>query len=139
MGRERVYSSNADRQAAYRARLAQRTRLDGSGQLTRRLRELETALADATRRAEVAEARAARTAHDAATGRHRFDCDLATALGRVADLEATVAGLRRQLAEATTTTASPPGSAGLNRAARWAAERQQRRALSSELSHARDR
>ena len=90
MGRERVYSSNADRQAAYRARLAERRR------------------------------------HDAA-GRDQLGRDLAAALGRVADLEATVAGVHRQLAAETTATASPPGTAGLNRAARRAAERQQRR------------
>lgn len=79
------------------------------------------------RRAESAEAHAARAEHDATTGRHRFDCDLAAALGRVADLEATVTGLRRQLAAATTTAVSTPGSAGLNRAARRAAERNRRR------------
>jgi hypothetical protein len=117
MGRERLYSSDAERQAAYRARLAERTRLARAGQLTGRLRQLETALADAIRRAEAAEARAARAEHDAAR-RHDLERDLAAALGRVAELEATVAGLRRQLAHATTTTASPPRSAGLNRAAR---------------------
>lgn len=127
MSRERVYSSNAERQAAYRARLAERTRLDGTGRLTRHLPQLETALADATRRAEAAEARAARAESDAATGRHHSDCELAAALGRVADLEATVAELHRQLAHATTTTASPPGTAGLNRVARRAVERDRRR------------
>jgi hypothetical protein len=123
MGRERVYSSNAERQAAYRARLAERTRLDGAGQLTGRLAELEAALAAASRRAEAAEARAARAEHDAVC-RHDLERDLAAALGRVADLEAVVTGLRRRLAPDTTTTASPPG---LNRQARRAAERQQRR------------
>jgi hypothetical protein len=118
MARERLYSSNADRQAAYRARLAERSRLDGTGRLTGRIRGLETALAAATRRAEDAEARATRAEQDAA------ERDLATALGRVADLEATVAGLRHQLAHAG---ASPSGQAVLNRAARRAAERQQRR------------
>ena len=126
MGRERVYSSNADRQAAYRARLAERRRPDGTGRLTGRIREIGTALAAATSRAEVAEARTARAERDAAD-RDQLGRDLAVALGRVADLEATVAGLRRQLAAATTATASPPGPAGLKRAARRAAERQPRR------------
>jgi hypothetical protein len=123
MSRERVYSSNAERQAAYRARLAERRGLDGTGRLSGRLHQLETALADATRRAEVAEARAARAESDAVC-RHDLERDLAVALGRVADLEATLAGLNRRLAPDTTTTASP---VGLNRAARRAAERQQRR------------
>lgn len=51
---ERVYSSNAERQAAYRARLAERTRLTRAGQLTGRLRQVEAALDDATRRAKAA-------------------------------------------------------------------------------------
>jgi|GEM_PF-4655272 hypothetical protein len=123
MSRERVYSSNAERQAAYRARLAERTRLDGAGQLTGRLAELEASLAAATRRAEVAEARAARAESDAVC-RHDLERDHAAALGRVADLEAVVTGLHRQLAEDTTATASPPG---LNRQARRAAERDRRR------------
>jgi hypothetical protein len=123
MGRERVYSSNAERQAAYRARLAERRGLDGTGRLSGRLAQLEAALAAATRRAEAAEARAARAESDAVC-RHDLERDLAVALGRVADLEATLAGLHRRLAPDTTTTASPPG---LNRAARRAAERQQRR------------
>ncbi|MFZ0226649.1 MAG: hypothetical protein WAL41_06845 [Mycobacterium sp.] len=126
MGRERVYWSNADRQAAYRARLTERMRLSQSGRLTGRLRGLEMALAVATRCAEDAEARATKAERDAAE-RDRLGRDLAAALGRVADLEATVAGLRRQLAAATTTTASPPETAGLNRAARRAAERDRRR------------
>jgi len=87
MGRVRVYSSNAERQAAYRARLAEPRRPDGTGQLTRRLAQLETALADATRRAEAAEAHAARAEHDTAC-RRDLERDLAIALGRVADLEA---------------------------------------------------
>lgn len=126
MGRERVYSSNAERQAAYRARLAERTRLARAGQLTGRVGEFEAALAATTRRAEAADARAARAESDAVC-RHDLERDLAVALGRVADLEATVTGLRRRLAENTTTTASPPGPAGLNRAARRSAERDRRR------------
>ena len=123
MGRERLYSSNAERQAAYRARLAERTRLDNAGRPTGRLAELEAALAAATRRAEAAEARAARAERDAVC-RHDLERDLAVALGRVADLEAVVTGLHHQLAEDTTATAGPPG---LNRAARRAAERDRRR------------
>jgi hypothetical protein len=126
MGRERVYSSDAERQAAYRARLAERTSPAGTGQLTVRLRGLETALAAATRRAEDAEARAARAERDAAD-RDQLGRDLATALGRVADLEATVAELRRQLTSTAADASGPASTAGLNRAARRAAERQQRR------------
>jgi len=117
MSLERVYSSNAERRAAYRARLAERRGLDGTGRLTGRLAELEAALADATRRAEAAEARAARAEHDAGCG-HDLERDLAVALGRVADLEVTVAELRRQLAHATSATASPPGTAGCSTAQR---------------------
>jgi hypothetical protein len=127
MSRERIYSSDAERQAAYRARLAERTRLAGTGQLTGRLRELETALAAATWRAEGAEERAARAEKDAAAGRRRFDRDLATALGRVADLEATVAELRRQLTSTAADASGPASTAGLNRAARRAAKRDRRR------------
>jgi hypothetical protein len=118
-----VYSSNADRQAAYRARLAERTRLSQSGRIAGRLQELETATADAMRRAEAAEARAAQAERDA-SDRDQLARGLGAALGCVAEMEATVAGLHRQLAAATTTTVSPPG---LNRAARRAAERDRRR------------
>lgn len=126
MGRERVYSSDAERQAAYRARLAERTSPAGTGQLTVRLRGLETALAAATRRAEDAEARAARAERDAAD-RDQLGRDLATALGRVADLEATVAELRRQLTSTAADASGPASTAGLNRAARRAAKRDRRR------------
>jgi hypothetical protein len=126
MSRERIYSSDAERQAAYRARLAERTRPAGTGQLTARLRDLETALAATTRHAEDAEARAAQAEREVAARDH-FGRDLTAALGRVADLETTVAELRRQLAAATTTTASAAGTTGLNRAARRAVERDRRR------------
>jgi hypothetical protein len=129
MGRVRVYSSNAERQAAYRARLAERRSRDGTGRLTARLRQLETALADAIRRADVAEIRAARAESDA---RRDLEDDLAVALGRVADLEATVAELRRRLAQDTTTAASPSGSAERDRAARRAAERDRAAPLSGQ-------
>jgi hypothetical protein len=52
MPRERLYNSNAERQAAYRDRLAERQDLAESGQLVARLAELETTLAAAVRRAE---------------------------------------------------------------------------------------
>jgi hypothetical protein len=126
MSRERIYSSDAERQAAYRARLAERTSPAGTGQLTVRLRGLETALAAATRRAEDAEARAARAERDAAD-RDQLGRDLATALGRVADLEATVAELRRQLTSTAADASGPASTAGLNRAARRAAKRDRRR------------
>src|SRR5580658_2044536 len=75
MPRQRAYASNAERQAAYRARLAERARLAGSGQLIARFAELEAAHAAAVRRAEAAEARAARAEHDATVARDR-DADL---------------------------------------------------------------
>ncbi|HEV8064060.1 MAG TPA: hypothetical protein VGP46_04470 [Acidimicrobiales bacterium] len=81
-------------------------------------------LAAATRRAaDAADARAARAESDAVCW-HDLERDLAVALGRVADLEAVVTGLHRQLAEDTTATASPPG---LNRQALRVAERDRRR------------
>jgi uncharacterized protein involved in exopolysaccharide biosynthesis len=79
-----MYSSNAERQAAYRDRLNQRQALAESGQLVARLVELETALAAANRRAEVAEARAVRAERDATTARDRYAELLATRPARVA-------------------------------------------------------
>lgn len=143
MPRERVYESNAERQAAYRARLAERQELAESGQLVARLAELERTLVAADRRAERAEQRAAKAERQAATARDRYadllatrptrianapgwakdrvEGQLAAALDRVAELEATVAELRARLP--VTETAPPARTPGLNRAARRAAER----------------
>lgn len=58
MPRQRIYSSNAERQAAYRARTAERVRaLAGNGPLEQ-IRTLEAELANAERRASRAEAKA---------------------------------------------------------------------------------
>jgi hypothetical protein len=142
MPRERTYSSNAERQAAYRDRLAERQALAGTGQLTRRLAELEAALAAANRRADAAEQKAARAeregvaardryrellaARPTGVARYRVDDRLAAALQRVAESEATVTELRQRLATADTTR-SQPSVPALNRAARRAAQRDQRR------------
>lgn len=123
MARERLYATNAERQAAYRARLTERLTLAGTGQAADRLAELERALADANRRADQAEARA-RRAEQAAVGGDRAG-ELAAALRRIAVLEATVADLRAQLSA--TAPAAPPPTPGLNRAARRAAQRDRRR------------
>jgi GMP synthase PP-ATPase subunit len=142
MPRERLYDSNADRQAAYRARLAERHALAGTGQLIGRLTELEAALAAANRRADAAEQKTVRAERQAAAARDRYaellaarptgvaryrvDDRLAAALQRVAELEATVAELRQRLAVAEAAR-SPASAPSLNRAARRAAERDQRR------------
>lgn len=148
MPRGRLYASNAERQAAYRARLAERHALADSGGLTGRLVELEAALAAANPRAEAAGRRAARAAREAAAARDRYTAllstrpalipgapgwakdrladQLAAAQERVSILEATVANLRSRLA-ATHTSANIPNAPGLNRAARRQAERDRRR------------
>jgi hypothetical protein len=144
MPRERIYSSNAERQAAYRARVAEHHALAGSGQLVSRVRELEAALAAMTRRAENAEQRAVRAEAQVGEFRDRSNTRdrnaaarpdrtppgpkgrdqvrLLAAMQRIAELEATIDGLHQQLAAA-----AAPKAAGPNRAARRAAERDQRR------------
>jgi uncharacterized protein YceH (UPF0502 family) len=148
MPRERMYTSNADRQAAYRARLAERQALAESGQLTGRLAELEAALAAANRRADRAEQKAATAERQAAIARDRYadllasrpnrlagaprwakdrvEGQLAAALDHIAELEATVAELRARLPASSTSTGTS-ATPGLNRAARRAAERDHRR------------
>lgn len=149
MPRERIYESNAERQAAYRARIADRQTLAESGQLTRRLAELERALAAADRRADRAEQKAAKAERQAAAARDRYadllatrphrlggapgwakdrveDRQLSAPLDRVAELEATVAELRARLATSSAS-AGTSTSPGLNRAQRRAAERDRRR------------
>lgn len=145
MPRERLYSSNAERQAAYRDRLAARQALAGSGQLVARVRDLEAALAAMTRRAQVAEQRAGRAEAQTADLRDRSNARdgnaagrptrtppppksgdqvrLFAALQRIAELESTIDDLQAQLAAVTPLARTP----GTNRAARRAAERDQRR------------
>jgi hypothetical protein len=109
-----MYSSNAERQAAYRARLAERQALGVDARLAARLSELETALAAAVRRAEAAEERAERAEHQTAVARERIKV-----------LEISLAGLQHRA-----DIPAPPGdkpAAGMNRQARRRAEREQRR------------
>ncbi|MHB1446868.1 MAG: hypothetical protein ACYCTI_03770 [Acidimicrobiales bacterium] len=58
MARERVYASNAERQGAYRARLAARQRALATDGALETIHKLEVALAKAERRAAKAEERA---------------------------------------------------------------------------------
>jgi hypothetical protein len=61
MARQRVYATNAERQAAYRARVARRQQQAADGRLAARVAQLEQQLAEAVGRAETAEQRAAVT------------------------------------------------------------------------------
>lgn len=124
MPRDRTYASNAERQAAYRARLAERRRLAGTDGAVSRLQQLEKALAEARRAKAAADARteraeqrrqAAEAARDAA--RRRLDI-----------LEATVDDLTGRLAAYQSQPRQPPNTIdGPNRAARRRADREQRR------------
>ena len=144
MPRARLYASNAERQADYRARLAERRALADSGELVDRVVELEAALAAARRREEAAEGRVTRAERQAADARYRYTALLATrperiagapgwendrladqlaaAIQRVAELEATVVELQNRLASAETRR-DGSGAPGANRAARRAADR----------------
>src|SRR5580658_2675515 len=107
-----MYSSNAERQAAYRARLAQRQAMAVDRRLAAQVAELETALAAAVRRAATAEARAERAEHQTAVARERIKV-----------LEISLAGLQHRLEGADTPV--PPAdkpAAGMNRQARRRAE-----------------
>ena len=148
MPRARLYASNAERQAAYRARLAERRALADSEELVARVVELESALAAAIRRVEDAEQRVTRAEGQATDARESYSALLATrplgiagapgwakdrladqlaaALQRVAELEATVVELQHRLASAETRR-DVSGASGANRAARRAAERDRRR------------
>ncbi len=148
MPRPRLYASNAERQAAYRERLAERHALADSGQLVAHLGELEAALAAANRRAQAAEVRAARAQRQAAAARDRYTALLATrpariaaapgwvkdrladqlaaAHQRVAELEATVAEMQHRAAS-TEPRRDVADATSRNRAARRAAERDRRR------------
>lgn len=125
MPRERMYSSNAERQSAYRARLADRQALADTGQLARRVAELEKALAAATKQAEAAEQRAARAERQAAIAADGH-VELKAARQHIAELQATIAQLQARN-PTPATTGTTPERPGLNRAARRAAERDSRR------------
>ncbi|MGH9076523.1 MAG: hypothetical protein ACRDY0_03565 [Acidimicrobiales bacterium] len=115
MPRQRLYSSNAERQAAYRARLARRQAGDLDAGLVAKVTELETTLAAATRRAETAERRAAKAEADAAVAREQLTA-----------LKLTVAALQHRL-EQTTPAAETEPAAKMNRQARRQAEREAHR------------
>ena len=152
MPQARRYNSNAERQAAYRARLADRRALAGTDAAVKRLRDLEDAFADAERRAAAAEARADRAderrrqsdaaRREAETHRHAepqvtVDARLHMALERIADLGVLIDELSQRLAVAEGRTLTGPaqpfsiGSSdsptGPNRAERRRSERQQQR------------
>lgn len=84
MPRTRLYTSNAERQAAYRARLAERRALADSEQLVDGVVEREAALAAASRLAKAAEQRTARAERQAAEARDRYTAMVGTRLERVA-------------------------------------------------------
>jgi hypothetical protein len=148
----RLYSSNAERQAAYRARLTDRLALAGTNEAVKRIRELEEALANAQRQAAAAEARAdhadarrrrAETRQETASRRHagpsqtEVDALLRVARERIAELEVVVGELSRRLAAAERRSPSEPSGqiapgsstlpAGPNRAERRRSERKERR------------
>lgn len=115
MPRQRLYTSNAERQSAYRARLAQRQATGADADLAARVTELETALAAAVVRAETAETRAVHAEAEANVAREQ-----------VTALKLTVAALQHRLEQATTPAGSEP-AAKMNRQARRQAERDARR------------
>ena len=95
MPRQRLYDSNAERQSAYRARLADRQAGDLDAGLAARVTELETALAAATRRADTAEARATHAEAEARIARDQVTAFKLTIAALQHRLEQTVPpGLR---------------------------------------------
>ena len=138
MARERIYSSNAERQAAYRTRSAERIRALADEGALERIRTLEAALARSERRADRAEVQAAaarravptRPERQTGTPRPPLPDDDVTALRhRVQDLEMLVgrlqldlAAAREELQVARRTDPNPP-----SRAERRAAAKRQRR------------
>ena len=117
MPRHRLYTSNAERQAAYRARLADRQSGGVDGRLVARVAELETALAAARLRAETAEARAIAAEGEAHIARHQLTA-----------FKLTIAALQHRLEETTPPAEpEPEPAAKLNRQARRQAERDARR------------
>ena len=108
MGRPRLYTSNAERQSAYRARLAQRQAANLDAGLAARVAEMETALAAAVARAETAEAEAT------------------VAREQVTALKLTIAALQHRLEQNTPPAGTDPATK-MNRQARRQAERDARR------------
>lgn len=109
MPRERLYASNAERQAAYRARLTQRQAAASDRRLAAKVAELDKQLAAAIARAETAEKRAV------------------TAEGQLRGLKLSVAALQHRLDHPDPDASQLKPAAGPNRAARRAAERDTRR------------
>lgn len=145
MPRQRLYSSNAERQAAYRGRVALRTEALATQGAVERIKQLEAELARAERRAiraeagaKAADAQAAMLAKRLATlgpprpGPLGASADVESLRRRINSLEALVVELEEELEEAHRVQRAgdrPAASAGstLNRAARRAAERQHQR------------
>jgi hypothetical protein len=115
MPRQRLYPSNADRQAAYRARLASRQADATKSTLAARVEELEASLLAMTARAQTADRRAAEAEDQAAI-----------AFEQVKALKITIAALQHR-PEAAASGTEPAPSKGLNREARRQAERDARR------------
>jgi hypothetical protein len=111
MPRARLYESNAERQAAYRARLASRP-LQATA--VNQIGELETALAWMTKRALAAEERAVQAEHRATA-----------ADNQVMALKLSLAGVQHQLEQSQAANSEAPTSP--NRQARRQAERDARR------------
>lgn len=108
MPRQRLYATNAERQAAYRERTAGRHAAASDSCLAARVAQLEKQLAATAARAETAEQRAV------------------AAEGQLTALKLTVAALQHRLDHPDTVAEVKP-AAGLNRAARRAAGRDSRR------------
>jgi len=108
MARERLYATNAERQAAYRARLTRRQQDAADSRLVARVAELEQQLAAARQQADTAHQRAA------------------AAEGQVGALKLTVAALQHRLERPDPTIEGKP-PAGPDRAARRAAQNHGRR------------
>jgi hypothetical protein len=115
MPRQHLYPSNADRQAAYRARLASRQADATKSTLAARVGELEASLLAMTARAQTADRRAAEAESQAAI-----------ALEQVKALKITVAVLQHR-PEATASDPGPALAKSMNRQARRQAERDARR------------
>jgi hypothetical protein len=115
MPRQRLFSSNAERQAAYRARLAQRQSDGVAPGLVAQVAQLETALAAAVARAETAEARAVHAEQEANMTREQITA-----------FKLTIAALQHRLEQTVPRAESEP-AAKMNRQARRQAERDARR------------
>lgn len=112
---QRLYSSNAERQSAYRARLAQRQAADLDAVLVARVAELEAALEAAITRAETAEVSAIRAEQEANAAREQITA-----------FKLTIAALQHRLEQTISVAESEP-AAKMNRQARRQADRDARR------------